>query len=256
MADLERWKLEMCEVEQAAVRAASKALLEQHTPPSWQANDESDATYVKMLAGMFERGDVPSKGAMGERMRRWKEAHPERAEELEKSVGGTASNRKKEFRLQWARLQLESKAKLKVHTEECTEIDESIGTYEPLDVIIKKEGGQNNPRAIAAGVQYAKHAIESGGQFLLYNEFTKRTDVLYIKKSKRESFSRMWKTVTQESFESHAGKKSASHLQLFRRRQRRHQRGRQIVPFRRPRKNRRTTHRDLLQIRRDQTQCR
>ena len=91
------------------------------------------------------------------------EADPEQVEELEKSFGSSASNRKKEFRLQWARLQLESKAKLKVHTKECIEIDESIGTYEPLDVIIKKEGGQNNPRETAAGVQHAKHAIELGG---------------------------------------------------------------------------------------------
>ena len=81
MADLQRWKLEMCEVDHAAVKARSKALLEKQIP-SWQVHDESDAAYVKTLAGMLDRGDAPSEGAMGERMRRWKEANPEQAKEL------------------------------------------------------------------------------------------------------------------------------------------------------------------------------
>ena len=55
-------------------------------------------------------------------------------------------------------------------------------TYEPLAIIIKKEGGNDDPEACNAGLNIAKKRLATGFPMCAYNEDSERTEYLYFKK--------------------------------------------------------------------------
>ena len=69
--------------------------------------------------------------------------------------------------------------------------DEQVGmkenwkhaTYEPLAIIIKKEGGKDDPEACKAGLNIAKKRLAAGFPMCAYNDDSERTEYLYFKKS-------------------------------------------------------------------------
>ena len=71
-------------------------------------------------------------------------------------------------------------------------VDEDIGSYEPLERIVKFEGGRHSASAWQAAYNYVSKAMALGGNWLSYNSFTQRVDILYVKKTQRSSFERAW----------------------------------------------------------------
>ena len=61
-------------------------------------------------------------------------------------------------------------------------------TYEPLAIIIKKEGGKDDPEAVRAGCLIAKKRLAAGFPMVAYNEDAERIEYLYGKKGFSEKF--------------------------------------------------------------------
>ena len=66
------------------------------------------------------------------------------------------------------------------------------GTYEPLDMVVQHEGGRHSAQAWEAALNYLQRCMELGGMWISYNDFTKRVEVLYIKRTRRSSFDQKW----------------------------------------------------------------
>ena len=61
------------------------------------------------------------------------------------------------------------------------QIDEELGTYMPISRILQMEGGAKDKAAVLATRNYVAAAYKMGGQWLLFNKMTRRTDILYLK---------------------------------------------------------------------------
>ena len=61
-------------------------------------------------------------------------------------------------------------------------------TYEPLAIIIKKEGGKDDPEACRAGLTIVKKRLAAGFPMCAYNEESERMEYLYFKKGFTEKF--------------------------------------------------------------------
>ena len=124
---------------------------------------------------------------------------------------GRRIRKKNAFRLEWAKWQLEGiTTETKSSLESWQQINEEVGTYEPFDMVLKHEGGRWSPAAWAAAMEYCKTCCALGGRWLSYNYFTKRVDVLYIKKTQRSVHKKCWDLYKQTVSTENQGAASAS----------------------------------------------
>ena len=111
---------------------------------------------------------------------------------------GTNYAKQREFRLGWAADSAEAMRLERIVKEKSIELDEDAGTFEPIEVIAKREGGgRAGWRAAQNYVQKCIDMTVAGiswrGRCLVeYNSWTKRFEVAYIKKTFRSSFERSW----------------------------------------------------------------
>jgi hypothetical protein len=102
------------------------------------------------------------------------------------------------FRVNWAKDKATEMKLTRESMSRSIELDESAGSYEPLDVIVQKEGGG------PAGLQAARNYVETclkmardgmtwrGRCLVEWNSWTKRYECAYIKKTFRSAFERTW----------------------------------------------------------------
>ena len=113
---------------------------------------------------------------------------------------GKNYEKQRAFRIQWARDVAENMKMTRESSSRSIELDESAGSYEPLEVIVQKEGG--GPAGILAAKNYVetclnmtREGITWRGRCLVeWNDWTKRYEVAYIKKTFRSAFERTWTT--------------------------------------------------------------
>ena len=155
-------------------------------------------TKAKVLLEAVDKGDVDLRSGIGQQFAAWLKANPHELENYNKAgKTGSKIEAKKAFRVQWAKTQLDQVTTVKQKLEKFQIVDEEIGTYEPLEMIAKYEGGKDSPSAWQAALNYASMCCKLGGKWLDYNTFTKRVDILYVKKTQRSAFTRSW-TLYQE----------------------------------------------------------
>ena len=142
----------------------------------------------------LECKDVSPRTPAYQKFAAWLKENPVKNAEYKniKAGPGTSNTNqlKKNFRLQWAEMQLEENTLTKTKKEEWQEVDIEIGTYESVDRMIWLEGG--TLAAETAVMTYVNKAICFGGPWLSWNPMTERTDVLYVKKQYKKTFSRLW----------------------------------------------------------------
>ena len=88
---------------------------------------------------------------------------------------------------------------------EMEEVDEQDGTWEPFAKIVVEEGGDKS--AFTAAENYCSQCFElhSKGEtfhkrpWVLYNDFTKRVEMLYIKKKFRSANRELWRLSKEAS---------------------------------------------------------
>lgn len=66
-------------------------------------------------------------------------------------------------------------------------------------MIVVHEGGKDSPKAWKAALNYLQAAMRLGGMWLQYNDFTKRVDILYVKKTRRTIFQQKWAMFTEST---------------------------------------------------------
>ena len=66
------------------------------------------------------------------------------------------------------------------------------GRYEPLDVIVGKEGGAGNPENIEAARKYAIKRLAVGKQYIRFNSWTERLEFLYVKHGQDKLWKETW----------------------------------------------------------------
>ena len=147
-----------------------------------------------VLEAALSKGELELRSGLVQQFSAWLKSHPEEENKYNAAaaVPGSKHAAKKAFRLRWAQTQLELVTQTKSQLESYQKIDEDIGTYEPFEMVVKYEGGRKSKAVYKAALNYAKKCVGLGVQWLLYNEFTKRVDILYVKKSKRSAFARHW----------------------------------------------------------------
>ena len=85
----------------------------------------------------------------------------------------------------------------KTETISWREVDEEWGTYHPLAIVIRDEGGKDDPEAVKAGVLYVEKCISMGGRWIQYNDMTERFEYLYVKKIWEKAFTKSWSMYTE-----------------------------------------------------------
>ena len=67
-------------------------------------------------------------------------------------------------------------------------MDKELGTYEPFERVVILEGGRENMSAWRAAVNYTLKCLRLGGMWVMWNDFTLRPQVLYVKKERISDF--------------------------------------------------------------------
>ena len=93
----------------------------------------------------------------------------------------------------------------KMEPEKWKKVDITHGEYMSVSAVFQKEGGSKAD--LAPTLRLVRRCISMGYTFIQWNGFTKRFDVLYLMKIKREEFSKAWELYKEANIgtESTAG---------------------------------------------------
>ena len=158
----------------------------------------------EQLKEAMQAKDIDSRSSLGQKFQRFLKSSAEASEQYANlQEKGKTYDLKRRFRLKWAQTQWEKNTvQTKCKLQSWQTIDEESGTYEPFDRIIHFEGGKESKPAVQAATLYVQKAKQMGGQWVMWNPMTERTDILYIKKSLKKVFQQKWdlySTATGES---------------------------------------------------------
>ena len=99
---------------------------------------------------------------------------------------------KMEYRAKWLEGKYEDYLKERVETTSLTEEQVNEGVYYPILRIAQEEGG--GPTGLRAAMSYALRAVQIGGQYVEFDEWTNQVKFLYFTKRVRDTFSTSWST--------------------------------------------------------------
>ena len=128
-------------------------------------NDGKDKQVRQLKTAMAER-DVPVRSSLGQAFDSWLKQHPEEKDKYSRmKETGNTYQMKRAFRLKWAQKMLdECTYSVRSELQEWQMVDTDIGTYEPVEMIIKHEGGKDSDAACRAAATYVKKAMQMGGR--------------------------------------------------------------------------------------------
>jgi hypothetical protein len=78
-------------------------------------------------------------------------------------------------------------------------VNKNSGVYRPLGAIIVKEGGWNDPDAIAGSKRLAMKCCLMGGQWVSRNPLTERLEFFYLRREVADEMAEAWTLCEQES---------------------------------------------------------
>lgn len=153
------------------------------TQPSEVAKP-GDEPIVQQLHAAVADGKVDVRSGLGQRFTLHLRSHMEDREAFEALKGQKEANRlKAEFRLRWARSELDARtvvkrSKAETQRDTCGE----KGRYMTLDRLIEQEGGMQNPAAIQRATAYAEAAMKRGAPFVLWNSWKQCSEILVLER--------------------------------------------------------------------------
>jgi hypothetical protein len=173
--------------------AVAAALAESRTPLPGMED------YVARCEAAINEKDVDLRKGIGQKFSQWLKEHPDAAKQYaECKTPGKTMQQKRDFRLRWAAEQIDENSTIhKTKLESYQIIETEDGTYEPLEMIVMHEGGKDSPAAWQAALNYLQVCMTLGGMWMQFNHFTKRVDILYIKKTRRSVFQQKWAMYTE-----------------------------------------------------------
>ena len=152
------------------------------------ALSERQLAYKNMLEECIARGMMKSTEPLGQRFQR----AIGNDKDLKKEF---AANRTyegmRQYKMQWARTELETLTVSKTKTESQTVKEAKDGTYLPFRVIVQKQGG--DAEAVLAAQRLCQKCVTLGGRYVKENPFTERLEFLHIRGKVEEEFTKEWK---------------------------------------------------------------
>ena len=139
---------------------------------------------AKQLQEALDDGDVDLRKGLGQRFTAALKADEEMREQYASIKGvASATKMKKDFRVRWAKKELELKTVIvKTKEEALVEQYGEKGVYMSLDKFIMEEGGPDNPMAVARATNYALECVRRGPPWLEWNSMKKVTEILRMDK--------------------------------------------------------------------------
>eukprot|EP00974_Lingulodinium_polyedra_P098097 9509827-Lingulodinium_polyedra.AAC.1 len=164
--------------------------------------------YEEDLEAMLKNGDVNVRVGSG-----WKfaEAHKKGSEAFEKYKTLGSTEKKKAYRLEWARQELANLRKEKVKFKEWADVDITLGEYMPFARVIEMQGYMVDPKgAVQRGTEMCKRLAKMGGKWIFYNDLSKSWEFFFIRRQHQQTFSEKWQLYLKETEEGTAPKAKRS----------------------------------------------
>ena len=149
-----------------------------------ERDDEELSGDKLAIKEMMRSGVIPPQTKWGTRFRR----------EVKKEDRGATKEKKLVVHMQWAKGIWDTMAEGR---EFSSSFDDEIfeeGVFEPIDAIVKHEGGHHNPQNMVVAKNYAVTCLEQGPRWYSFNTFSKRYEFLYVKKGMRQKWKESWLT--------------------------------------------------------------
>lgn len=139
-----------------------------------------------------EKGDFDIRGKLGQKFQKEHRKGTEAGEEYK--FAGNSHVAKAAFRLAWTQKKKQIITERLKQSEKQSKIDYTNAQYEPFAIIVRNEGGFDDPtgNAVRAASSYASKCVILGPPWVAYNSMTERVDFLYMKKGIREEFEQSW----------------------------------------------------------------
>jgi len=158
---------------------------------------------AELLKEALEQGDINLRSCLGQKFAAFIKSDPEQAKLYKDAKApGQTQALKKAFRLKWAQTEYEKITVKKTKLEEWKVVKGDIGTYEPLERVVYYEGGHHSASAWKAALNYVAKCLELGGMWVTFNDFTKRPEVMYVKKTKMSSYTEAWGLYSEQKSEA------------------------------------------------------
>ena len=165
--------------------------------------ETADASeFQKLLKDALDDGDIKDpNGALAQRFRRSVKENVEWQQCKSRSD-------KADFRKRWVQKEWKIEEHRRQKTSSHSDVRHQKGIFEPLDVIIGKEGGSANPENIRAAKNYALECLAVGKKYVRFNTWTKRLEFLYVKHGQDKLWQDKWE-ITQTDTDGKDATKSA-----------------------------------------------
>ena len=125
--------------------------------------------------------------AVAQQFDRWLRRNPTELSSYKTLLSNAA---RVDFRVKWAKEKLEKLKVTKTTEDRYSEVNTKLGEYRSFNWIVREEGGQSED--VIAAKNYCMRCLELGAPWVLYDDWTKRAQFLYMVKGRREEMERCW----------------------------------------------------------------
>ena len=101
-----------------------------------------------------------------------------------------------------------------VQTTEMAKVDESYGVYRPFSIMYKHQGGDADPFALRATLNYVAKCTKMQQGWMRYNDMTERMEYLEVENRRIETFRRAWSNYETRSTSIPANRAAADDGQV------------------------------------------
>ena len=176
------------------VDEAGEKFSQQPQEPGERAPLPGKGNFMQQLQDALSADEVGLRTSAGQSFAQYLRTNPDAKAKCDVlKTPGETQRLKKEFRLNWAKDNLEAITVLRHRQEESWSRVHGVHVvYMPSEQIVQEEGGETSPAAVKAATLYAMKALAMGGEWIRYNVMTERTDILYLQYPHDSTFSPNW----------------------------------------------------------------
>ena len=98
----------------------------------------------------------------------------------------------------------------KSHTQSYKVVNQPLGTYKPFSMLVRDEGGKDDPDSLSAAKKIASKCVALGGDWASWNVMSERPEFLHLRRGHNEVMSNMWQLYLEESKQVPRGAPSSS----------------------------------------------
>jgi len=109
------------------------------------------------------------------------------------------NKQKQQFRKDWANTKLKELSFKKEKLQSWQRVDKRAGVMVPFSVLWQREGGKDDPGALAAAIKYATRALQMGKGWASINPMTDRLEFNHIRREFQETFLECWSLYVTEN---------------------------------------------------------